>query len=76
MSCSLNVSIPAGITITWLRDGHVELTIPVQGEQTTNTIQFSRGQRPQPGVYQCVFDDPAGYILCRNITVLGMYVAS
>ena len=76
LRCSLNVTIPAGVMITWSYSGNVlqTFTIP-EGFLVTNTIRLSRGGRPQPGVYQCVFNDSAGYILRRNITVLGRYVA-
>ena len=74
LRCSLNVSIPAGIMITWSRSGNVLLTRTTTGADTvTNTVRLYSGGRPQPGVYQCVFNDSAGYILRRNITVLGMY---
>ena len=74
LSCSLSVNIPANMTITWLHnDRIVESTITLV-DQTTNTVQLAR--RPQPGIYQCVFNDAVGYILRRNITLLGMYVAS
>ena len=61
--------------ITWSHSGNVLLTFTITVE-VTNTVPLSRGGKPQPGVYQCVFNDPAGYILRRNITVLGSYVVS
>ena len=73
LRCSLNVTIPAGIMITWSRSGNVLQTRTTTAADTvTNTVRLSLGGRPQPGVYQCVFNDPAGYILRRNITVLSM----
>ena len=59
--------------ITWSHSGNVLQTFTITGE-VTKTVPLSRGGRPQPGVYQCVFNDPAGYILRRNITVLGSYM--
>ena len=79
LRCSLNVSIPAGIMITWSRSGNVLQTRNTTNVDTvTNTVRLSLGGRPQPGVhlYQCVFNDPAGFILTGNITVLGSYVVS
>ena len=59
--------------ITWLRSGNVLLTRTItENDTVSNTVQLSVGGTPQPGVYQCVFNDPAGYILRGNITVLGM----
>ena len=70
LRCSLNVSIPADTMVTWLHSGNVLLTYTITA--VTNTAQLSITGTPQPGIYQCVFNDPAGYILRRNITVLGM----
>ena len=72
LSCSLNINIPIGMTITWLHNGSV-INMTTQGDQTTNTTQLTRtGTELQSGVYQCVFTDTTGYILGRNITLLGM----
>ena len=71
LSCSLSVNIPANVTITWLHNGRV-LSNKTQVNQTTNTVRLTR--IPQDGVYQCVFNDAVGYILRRNITLLGMYM--
>ena len=54
----------------WLHNGNVESTI-TQVNQTTNTV-IQLITRPQDGDYQCVFNDPVGYILRRSITLLGM----
>ena len=63
LKCSLNVTIPVGMTITWLHNGNV-INMTTQGDQTTNTTQLTRtGMELQPGVYQCVFNDTAGYVL-------------
>ena len=70
LRCSLSVNIPANMTITWLHNGRV-LSNKTQVDQTTNTVQLTRIW-PQDGVYQCVFNDAVGYILRRNITLLGM----
>ena len=73
LRCSLSVNIPANMTITWLLNGRVVETTTTQVDQTTNTavllIRIS-----QDGVYQCVFNDAAGYILRRSITILGIYI--
>ena len=38
LTCSLNVTIPAGMTIAWLHNDSVMLTIMTQVEQTSNTV--------------------------------------
>ena len=75
LRCSLSVNIPANMTITWLRNGHVVESTTTRVDQTTNTAVLLI-RIPQNGVYQCVFNDAAGYILRRSITLLGMYVCS
>ena len=72
LRCSLSVNIPANVTITWLHNGRVVESTITLVDQTTNTVQLTR--IPQEGVYQCVFNDAVGYILRRNITLLGMYM--
>ena len=73
LSCSLSINIPANVTITWLHNGDVVHSITTLEDQSINTIHLYK-RIPQPGVYQCVFNDTAGYILRRNITVIGTYV--
>ena len=60
------------MTITWLYNGRVVELNGTQVDQTANVAQLTR--RPQDGVYQCVFNDAVGYILRRNITLLGSYL--
>ena len=73
LSCSLNVVIPAGMVIIWKHDGDVINETTTQSDQTTNTTQI---RTHKAGVYQCIFNDTAGYVLKRNITVTlsGTYV--
>ena len=63
--------------ITWSRNGRdvIQTRTTTEADTFTNTIRLLTGGRPQSDVYQCVFNDPAGYILRRNIVVLGNYVA-
>ena len=75
LMCSLNVSIPAGMTITWLHNDTIILTITSQAVGGTNTASLIRGG-PAPslvGHYQCVFNDNAGHIQRRDITLLVSY---
>ena len=70
--CSLNVTIPSGMTITWLHDGRVVSTITTRVDQTSKTVSLLRGkpESSDAGNYQCVFNDTAGYVLRGNITLL------
>ena len=71
LMCSLNITIPSGMTITWLHDDRVEATTMTQNDQNINTVLLIKG-RPRPsdaGVYQCVFNDTNGCILSAIITV-------
>ena len=65
LSCSLNVVIPVGMVITWKHDGDV-INETTQSDQITNTTQI---RADEAGVYQCIFNDTAGYVLKRNIIV-------
>ena len=75
LMCSLNVTIPSGMTITWLHDDRIEFVITAtqaDRNRRSNTASLLKG-RPtlsDVGVYQCVFNDNAGCILSRNITLL------
>ena len=69
-TCSLNVNIPVGMTVTWSHNGDVH-TITNKANAYTNTVQQTVN-RVQAGVYQCAFNYTTGYIVRRNITVLGM----
>ena len=71
VTCSLNIIIPAGMTITWSHNGEVILTQTTIKATTSNTVQLTA--RSQVGVYQCTFNYTTGYIVRRNIRVLGMY---
>ena len=75
LMCSLNVTIPAGMTITWTHNDSVVLTITTQAEQTSNIVTLQRGgAKPSyAGLCQCVFDDNAGHVLRRNITLLVIF---
>ena len=70
VTCSLNVNIPVGMTLTWSYNGEVIWTA-TNPYANTNTWRL-RGRSPA-GVYQCAFNYTTGYIVRRNITVLGMY---
>ena len=72
LMCSLNVTIPAGMTITWIHNNSIVLTLTTKAEQTSNTVSLERGgARPfYAGLYQCVFNDNASHVVRRNITLI------
>ena len=71
LTCSLNVIIPVGMTVTWSHNGDVIFTITnTNAAVYTTTVELTA--RSQAGVYQCAFNYTTGYSVRRNITVLGM----
>ena len=74
LECSLKVNIPSNVTITWLHNGDTILSQTTLFDQTTITVELSRVTSQLPGVYQCAFNDTAGFILRKDIIVAGMYV--
>ena len=40
LSCSLNVNIPANVTITWLHNGRTVLSQTTTVDQTSSTVQL------------------------------------
>ena len=74
LTCSLNVTIPSTVMVTWLHNGSIVMTTSPNGN--TATLQIENLQQSDAGVYQCVFDDTAGYVLRRstNLLIVGMLV--
>ena len=72
LSCSLNITIPTGMTVTWLRGGNHFFT-QAQFNQPTNTAMLSVLTRSNYDleVFQCVFNNTAGCTVMRSITVIG-----
>jgi len=73
VTCSLNVNISSNVTVTWLHNGSpVSITSPNSATQTGNTATLLIGnfQSSDAGVYQCVFNDTAGFILRRDVNLL------
>ena len=74
-TCSLNISIPSGMTITFLHNDSILGTYTVMTEvdhNNSNTISLvlNRVRLSDAGVYQCVFNDTTGCTLRANITLL------
>ena len=70
ITCSLNITIPSSVTVTWLHDGNVRLSSnqTIQSGDST-TLLIENLQLPDAGVYQCIFNDTSGWILKRNTTL-------
>ena len=68
LTCSLNITIPFTVTITWLHNGSVVMTTPNEVTQTgsTTTLVIRNPQPSHSGVYRCVFNDIAGYVLIKK----------
>ena len=69
--CSLNVVIPSSMTVTWTHNSST--SVPANQSSTagsTTTLTIEDLQSSGAGVYQCVCNDTAGYILRRRITLL------
>ena len=70
LTCSLNITIPSTVTVAWLHNGSVVMTTPPNGADSTTTLEIGDLQPSDAGVYQCVFNDTAGYVLRRSTTLL------
>ena len=71
LTCSLNDTIPPTMMITWTHNNTI--TIPINQTSTTGnttTLTIENPQSSDDGVYQCVFNDTAGYTLRRRIIFL------
>ena len=67
------ITIPSTVIVTWLHNGSVVMTIPpneVIQTGSTTTLLIGDLQPSDAGVYQCVFNDSAGYVLKRRTTLL------
>ena len=71
LMCSLNVTIPSSMTVTWLHNGTI-IMIPPNEVLTADSNTALVIRNPQPsdsGVYQCAFNDSVnGWMLRRNIS--------
>ena len=68
LTCSLNVTIPSSVTVTWTHD-NTNLNQTSTADSTT-ILTIENLQSSDAGVYQCVFNDAVGYTLRRRITLL------
>lgn len=73
LTCSLNVIISSSMTVTWLHNNSIVMTTPftrVMTDGKTATLEIRSFQLSSVGIYQCIFNNTAGYILRRNISLL------
>ena len=72
LMCSLNVTIPSSMTVTWSHNGNDIMGPPNNVSKSDNnlTLLIKNNQSSVAGVYQCVFKDSIyGWTLRRNITL-------
>ena len=71
LTCSINVTIPSTMTVTWLHNGTIIMTPPneVLTAGSTTTLVIRNPQPSDAGVYRCVFNDSngSGWVLRRSI---------
>ena len=72
LSCSLNITIPTGMTVKWLLNGNHFIT-QTQFNRPTNIAMLAVLTRSNYDsvVFQCVFNNTAGCTVRRSITVSG-----
>ena len=71
LTCSLNVTIPSSVTVSWVHNSTVTISSrEVTQDDRTTTLQIDSPESSDAGVYQCVFSDTAGYVLRRSTTLL------
>jgi len=81
VTCSLNITIPFGMIISWRHNGSlVSITSPNSNTTQTATLLIENPQSSDAaGVYQCVFNNPIpnGWVLRRNIRLItSMFVSN
>ena len=73
LTCSLNVTIPSSMTVTWLHNGTITPPNEVLTAGSTTTLVIRSPQPSDAGVYQCVFNY-RGWMLRRNISGVAIYL--
>ena len=69
LTCSLNVTIPSSMAVTWLHNGTIMPPNEVLTAGNTTTLLIRNPQPSDAGVYQCVFNDSInGWMLRRIIS--------
>ena len=70
ITCSLNITIPSTVIVTWSHNTSLIADLTTAGSTTTQLIENL--QPSDAGVYQCVFNDAvgSGWVLQRNIRLI------
>ena len=59
LTCSLNVTIPSSVTVTWTHNNNAVIATPsneIMQTDNTATLLINNPQPSNVGNYQCVFD--------------------
>ena len=67
ITCSLNITIPSTVIVTWFHNNSNAVVGTKNGD--TTTLQIENLQPSDAGVYQCVFID-SGWIIRRNLRLV------
>ena len=71
ITCSLNITIPSTVIVTWSHNTSLITDLSqITTAGSTTTLLIGDLQPSDAGVYQCVFNDTAGYVLRRRTTLL------
>ena len=71
ITCSLNITIPSTVIVTWSHNTSLITDLSqITTAGSTTTLLIENLQPSDAGVYQCVFNDTAGYVLRRNTILL------
>ena len=71
ITCSLNITIPSTMNVTWSHNTSLITDLSqITTTGSTTTLLIENLQPSDAGVYQCVFNDTAGYVLRRRTTLL------
>ena len=75
LTCSLNITIPFGMFITWDHNGTIATAASnknaIQTSHST-TLLIRNPQSSDPGLYRCTFNNAVndGWVLSRHIRLL------
>ena len=67
LMCSLNVTIPSSMSVTWLHNGTITPPNEVLTAGSTTTLLIRNPQPSDAGDYQCVFNDSINGWMLRRI---------
>ena len=71
ITCSLNITIPSTVIVTWSHNTSLITNLSqITTAGSTTTLLIGDLQPSDAGVYRCVFNDTAGYVLRRRTKLL------